>query len=137
MITKMSHAALYVLDQDEAKDFYANKLGFEVRNDVTMGDFRWLTVAPPEQPDLEITLMPIKPNHVLNDADVKQVRELVKKGAMGSGVFNTSNCQATYEELKAKGVEFISPPTERPYGIEATFKDNSGNWFSLTQRLSQ
>lgn len=137
MITKMSHAALYVLDQDEAKDFYANKLGFEVRNDVTMGDFRWLTVAPPEQPDLEITLMPIKPNHVLNDADVGQVRELVKKGAMGSGVFDTSNCQATYEELKAKGVEFISPPTERPYGIEATFKDNSGNWFSLTQRLSQ
>ncbi len=134
MITKMSHTALYVLNQDEAKDFYVNKLGFEVCTDTTMEGFRWLTVTPSGQPDLEITLMAIQPGPLYDEATVAQMQELVKKGAMGSGVFATTNCQATYEELKSKGVEFIAPPQERPYGIEAMFKDNSGNWFSLTQR---
>ncbi|MEM6842594.1 MAG: VOC family protein [Bacteroidota bacterium] len=135
MITKLSHAAFYVLDQDEAKDFYVNKLGLDVRTDATMEGFRWLTVSPADQPDFEITLMPIQPGPMYGEDTVIQMRELVKKGAMGSGVFETNNCQATYEELKAKGVEFMSPPQERPYGVEAMFKDNSGNWFSLTQRL--
>lgn len=136
MITKMSHTALYVLDQDEAKDFYVNKLGFEVRTDTTMEGFRWLTVGPSTQPELEITLMAIQPGPLYDETTVEKMKELVKKGAMGSGVFETPNCQATYEELKEKGVEFMSPPQERPYGVEAMFKDNSGNWFSLTQRLN-
>ncbi|MEM9673473.1 MAG: VOC family protein [Cyclobacteriaceae bacterium] len=136
MITKMSHTALYVLDQDEAKDFYVNKLGFEVRNDTTLEGFRWLTVGPATQPDLEITLMAIQPGPLYDETTVEKMKELVKKGAMGSGVFETPNCQVTYEELKSKGVEFMSPPQERPYGTEAMFKDNSGNWFSLTQRFN-
>ncbi len=135
MITRLSHATIYVLDQEEAKDFYANKLGFEVKTDFTMDNgFRWLTLSPPDQPELEIVLMAIQPGFLFDQETADQMRELVKKGAMGTGVFGTNDCQATYEELKAKGVEFISPPEDKFYGIEAMMKDNSGNWFSLTQQ---
>lgn len=134
MIKKLSHATIYVNNQDEAYDFYINKLGFEVRTDVTMeGGFRWLTVGPKNQSELEIVLMEPKAGMMYDEATVNQLRALIEKGVMGAGVFNTDDCQATYEELKARGVEFLSPPTERFYGIEALFKDNSGNWFSLTQ----
>ncbi len=133
MITKLSHATIYVTDQDAALDFYTNKLGFEVRTDAKMGDFRWLTVGPKGQ-DLEIVLMKPAPGMMMDDETLAQVMALVQKGALGAGVFNTDDCRATYEELKARGVEFMSEPAERPYGIEATFKDNSGNWFSLTQQ---
>ncbi len=133
MIKKLSHATIYVTNQEEAKKFYTEKLGFEVRTDVTMEGFRWLTVGPKTQPDLEIVLMEPKAGFMFDEATVKSIRELIQKGALGAGVFDTADCKATYEELKGRGVEFLSPPQERPYGIEAIFKDNSGNWFSLTQ----
>lgn len=134
MITKLSHAVLYVLDQDAAYDFYINKLGFKVRNDNRMEGFRWLTVSPASQPDFELVLMPVVANPMMDEQTASQIRELVKNGMMGSGVFETNNCQASYEELKTKGVEFLSPPEKKFYGTEAVFKDNSGNWFSLTER---
>ncbi len=133
MISSMSHAALYVHDQDEALAFYTEKLGFEVRTDMTMDGFRWLTVGPKDQTNLQIVLMKLAPSPMMDEATVTQMKELLSKGAFGAGVFNTADCKATYEELKARGVEFMGEPQERPYGIEAMFKDNSGNWFSLTQ----
>jgi predicted enzyme related to lactoylglutathione lyase len=133
MIIKLSHATVYVLDQDEAKAFYTEKLGFTVRNDVSMDGFRWLTVGPESQPDVDIILMPAGSNPESGE----QMRALVSKGALGPGVLATDDCHQTYKELSAKGVEFIQEPADRPYGIEAVFRDNSGNWFSLTQRHEQ
>lgn len=133
MIQKLSHATIYVLDQDIAKDFYVNKLGCELKMDVDMGPFRWLTVSPKGQPDLELALMAVKPSPLLNEEDCEKVRELVVKGKMPGGVFGTADCRKTYEELKAKGVEFKQEPKEQFYGIEAILKDPFGNWFSLTQ----
>jgi len=134
MITKLSHVSIFVTNQDEAYKFYTEKLGFKVHTDATMDNgFRWLTVTPKDQPDLEISLMEPKPGMMFDETTSKQLRELIEKGALGAGAFDTDDCQATYEELKGRGVEFISPPTDRPYGLEAVFKDNSGNWFSLCQ----
>ena len=134
MISKMSHAAIFVLNQQAALEFYRDKLGFEVRTDATMdGGFRWLTVGPKDQPDFEIILMEPSPGYMFDEATANQVRDLVQQGKLGAGVFDTPNCQATYEELSGKGVEFLSPPSEQPWGIGAVFKDNSGNWFSLSQ----
>ena len=134
MIQRQSHTTAYVLDQDAALEFYRDKLGFEVRFDMTMeGDFRWLTVGPPGQPDLNLILAKPSPGPMFDADTAKKMEELVKAGAFGIGVFDTADCKATYEELSAKGVEFSMPPTERFYGIEAIGKDNSGNWFSLTQ----
>jgi catechol 2,3-dioxygenase-like lactoylglutathione lyase family enzyme len=134
MISKMSHATIYVTNQDLALEFYRDKLGFKVITDATMdGGFRWLTVAPNGQPDFEIILMEPKPGFMFEEEAANQLRALIAGGKLGAGVFDTPNCQATYEELSAKGVEFLSPPAQRPYGIEAIFKDNSGNWFSLAQ----
>jgi len=134
MISKMSHATIYVTNQDQALEFYRDKLGFKVTTDVTMdGGFRWLTVTPRDQSDFEIILMEPKPGFMFEEEAANQLRALITGGKLGAGVFDTANCQATYEELSAKGVEFLSPPAERPYGIEAIFKDNSGNWFSLSQ----
>ena len=136
MIQRLSHATIYVLDQDAAYDFYINKLGFEVRTDARMDSgFRWLTVGPKGQPDLEIVLMPTAPTGMMDQETSEMLRSLVRKGAIGGGVLETADIHKTYEELKARGVEFSQPPVERFYGIEALFKDNSGNWFSLTQRL--
>lgn len=134
MLQKLSHATVWCLNQDEAKAFYTEKLGFEVRMDVVMEGFRWLTVAPKGQPELELVLMPIKAGFNLDEAGAANQRELVKKGCLGPGVFETADCRATYAELKAKGVEFLGEPVERPYGIEAMMKDNSGNIFSVVQR---
>lgn len=135
MIQRLSHVTIYVLDQDAAYDFYVNKLGFDVRTDSKMDNgFRWLTVGPKGQPDLEIALMPTTPGPMVDEETSRLLRTLIERGAMGSGVLETADCQKTYEELVARGVEFKSPPTDRFYGIEALFKDNSGNWFSLTQR---
>lgn len=134
-----SHATVWVLDQDSAKAFYTEKLGFEVGTDVTMGEefegagagFRWLTVHSPDQPDLQLILADSSMGH---DAETtEQIRSLVAKGALGPGVMGTDDCRKTYEELSARGVEFIQEPADRPYGIEAVFRDDSGNWFSLTQ----
>lgn len=133
MIQRLSHVSIYVLDQDAARDFYVNKLGFDLRMDSTMNNgFRWLTVSPKGQPDLEIALMPTS-NPMMDPETSEMLRTLIRKGALGAGVMDAADCRQTYEELKARGVEFTSPPTERFYGIEALFKDNSGNWFSLSQ----
>ncbi|MBX3190648.1 MAG: VOC family protein [Labilithrix sp.] len=136
MIRTMSHATIYVLDLDRAKKFYTEKLGFECRNDVTMDDmggFRWLTVAAPNQTGLEIVLMPAAAGPTMDADAASQLRGLIERGLLGAGVFQTADCRKTYDELTAKGVTFRSEPTERPYGIEAIFCDDSGNWFSLTQ----
>jgi catechol 2,3-dioxygenase-like lactoylglutathione lyase family enzyme len=134
MISRMSHATIYVSDQQRALEFYRDKLGFKVCQDVTMeGGFRWLTVAPPDQTDFEVVLMEPKAGMMFDEETASKIRSLVEAGKLGGGVFNTPNCQATYEELSRRGVEFLSPPAERPYGIEALFRDDSGNWFSLTQ----
>ncbi len=135
MIQKLSHATIYALDQDQALDFYTNKLGLEVREDVTIDNsFRWLSVGPKAQPELHLVLFPVKPSGPLDEAAVGQLRAILEKGALGVGVFSTDDCHATYIDLKAKGVEFVSPPQEQPYGIEAIFKDPSGNVFSLMQQ---
>lgn len=136
MITKMSHVTILVTDQDEALSFYTEKLGFVVRTDMTMDGFRWLTVGPESQPDVEFVLMEPAPGFMIDEETAGQIRALVEKGALGAGVFATDDCRATYEELKGRGVEFIAPPQERPYGVEAIMKDNSGNWFSLTEQKS-
>jgi catechol 2,3-dioxygenase-like lactoylglutathione lyase family enzyme len=134
MIQRLSHASLFVLDQDEAKKFYTEKLGFEVRTDQSMGTFRWLTVGPKGQPDFEIILSPIGMGPVSDPETNATLRKLVEKGSFGTGVYETDDCKATYEELRARGVEFRQPPTERPYGIEAAARDNSGNWFVIVER---
>lgn len=134
MIRKMSHATIFVANQEEALNFYRDKLGFQVHTDAMVGaDFRWLTLNVPDQPDFEIVLMEPKPGMLMDEGTASQVRALLAKGVLGAGVFNTDDCRGTYDELKGKGVEFLTEPAERPYGIEAVFKDNSGNWFSLTQ----
>jgi catechol 2,3-dioxygenase-like lactoylglutathione lyase family enzyme len=135
MITKMTHAPVFVLDQESAFDFYINKLGFKVVTDVPMGeDGRWLTVAPPGQPGFEIILTPVTRSMFSKETSAT-LKELVKKGTFGLAVFTCEDIFATYEELKAKGVEFTKPPTKEFYGTEAIFKDDSGNWFSLAQLL--
>jgi catechol 2,3-dioxygenase-like lactoylglutathione lyase family enzyme len=123
-----------VLDQEEARRFYTEKLGFEVRIDQTMeGGFRWLCVGPKDQPDLQLVLMAAKANPPYMDAETAEaIQTLVKKGALGPGVLYTPNCRETYEELKRRGVEFIQPPEDRFYGTEALFQDNSGNRYSMT-----
>lgn len=135
MITRLSHVSVYVLDQNNAYDFYVNKLGFKVHTDAPIGeDARWLTLTAPEQGDLEITLMEIKPGMNFTEESAQQMRELVKNGTFGFGVFETLDINATYEELKSKGVVFMKPPTKEFYATEALFKDDSGNWFSLTEK---
>jgi catechol 2,3-dioxygenase-like lactoylglutathione lyase family enzyme len=144
MIQRMSHSAIFVLDQDIAKDFYVNKLGFEVKMDESMPNgFRWLTVNPKGPPDHEIILMKVAPSpfevskvQKIQPKDVETIAELMKKGAFGAGVFQTADCRKTYAEMKAKGVEFLSEPKEQFYGIEAVFRDPFGNWFSMTQPKS-
>ena len=134
MITKVTHMCVYVLDQDSAYDFYINKLGFKVHTDVPMGPgARWLTVTPPDQPELEITLFPVKESHQFDAETTKMMIELVKKGTFGAAVFTCHDLMVTYEELKAKGVVFKKSPTKEFYGFEALFTDDSGNWFSLSQ----
>ena len=135
MITKMSHVSIYVLDQESAYEFYVNKLGFKVHTDAPMGPgMRWLTVCPLEQPGLEIILMPVQEGMMFKKEAAEQMKELIKNGTFGFGVFQCKDLLATYEELKAKGIEFKKAPTKEFYGYEALFKDDSGNWFSLVQR---
>jgi uncharacterized glyoxalase superfamily protein PhnB len=133
---KIATAQLWVHDQNAALEFYTKKLGFEVRSDVTvpeLGDFRWLTVAPPGQDDVTIVLMAIPGQPIMDDATAEQVRDLMGKGFAGTVFLTTEDCQASYEELTARGVEFTEKPEERPYGIDSGFRDPSGNNFRLTQ----
>jgi uncharacterized glyoxalase superfamily protein PhnB len=133
---KIANAHLWVHDQDEALAFYSDKLGMEVRADVTlpeMGDFRWLTVGPPGQDDVSIALMAIPGAPVMDPDTAEQVRQLMAKGFAGTVFLTTDDCRASYEELKARGVEFTEPPEERPYGIDAGLRDPSGNALRLTE----
>lgn len=130
---RLTHTTIWVLDQDEALDFYTTKLGFEVNTDATIDDFRWITVSPPDQPDHELILLEPGPP-MMDEPTAAQVRALIAKGVLGPGAFETDDCARSYAELSARGVPFISEPAERSYGIEATLRDNSGNWFSMTQR---
>jgi catechol 2,3-dioxygenase-like lactoylglutathione lyase family enzyme len=134
MIQKMSHATIFVNNQADALEFYRDKLGFTIHTDAMIGDdFRFLTLCAPSQPDFEIILMEPKAGMLMDEETATQLRSIMAKGVLGAGAFHTDNCRGTYAELKAKGVEFLSEPAERPYGVEAVFRDNSGNWFSLTE----
>jgi uncharacterized glyoxalase superfamily protein PhnB len=136
---QLSNYQLYVTDQDKALEFYVDKLGMEVRADVTapeMGNFRWLSVGPVGQPDISIVLMAIPGAPVFDQETGDQLRALLAKGA-GSAIFlTTDDCQGLYEELSARGVEFQTKPEEMPYGIDAGFRDPFGNQIRLTQLRS-
>jgi predicted enzyme related to lactoylglutathione lyase len=137
MLRRLTNTQVWVHDQDEALAFYTDKLGMELREDVTvpeLGNFRWLSVGLPGQPDVAITLMAIPGPPVFDEETRKQIQELMAKGAAGGLFFATEDCQASYEELKSRGVEFTQPPTEQPYGIDAGFRDQSGNHFRMAQR---
>ncbi|MER6014325.1 VOC family protein [Streptomyces bluensis] len=134
MIKGLAISTVWVLDQDRAKEFYTRKLGLEVRTDLTMGDggMRWLTVGVPNQPDVVLTLMVPGPP-AMDPESGEMVRKLVAKGILGAGALTTDDIQGDYKKLKDRGVEFVQEPQERPYGTEAVFRDDSGNWFSFTQ----
>ena len=133
---KIGTAQLWVHDQDEALAFYTQKVGMEVRQDVTMaemGDFRWLTVGPAGQPDVAIVLMAIPGPPVFDAETAEQIRTLTAKGGAGTVFLVTDDCQADYEQMRSRGVEFTETPEDRPYGIDAGFRDPSGNNVRLTQ----
>jgi catechol 2,3-dioxygenase-like lactoylglutathione lyase family enzyme len=134
MITGISIVSVWVLDQDSAKEFYTKQLGCELTNDLTLDNgMRWLTVRPQGSTNQELLLM--DPAHSMLDAETaEQVRALVAKGALSPGVMATTDCRGDYAALTEAGVEFTAPPAERPYGVEAILRDDSGNWFSFTQR---
>lgn len=133
MITKLGVATAYVSDYDQALDFFIGKLGFELRTDVTMENgFRWLTVGPPASPEFQLNLtVPGPPMH--DEQTAAALRELMAKGALSAGAWNTDDCRATFAEYSARGVEFIQEPADRPYGVEAVFRDDFGNWYSLNE----
>jgi len=133
MIKHLALTTVWSTDQERDKKFFVETLGFEERMDMPMGDMRWVTVSPPNQPDVQLTLMrPDGPG--LDPESGKALLALVSKGALGAGAFHTDDCRGDYAELRAKGVEFLQEPQERPYGIEAIFRDPTGNWYSLTQQ---
>jgi catechol 2,3-dioxygenase-like lactoylglutathione lyase family enzyme len=138
MLQNLSFTTILVHDQDEALAYWTQKVGLEVRDDVTvpeMGNFRWLTVGLPGQPDVAVALMAV-PGPPVFDADTaSQINTLVAKGVAGGLFFATDDCQATYQELKERGVEFTEEPTKRPYGIDAAFRDPSGNQARIVQSI--
>jgi predicted enzyme related to lactoylglutathione lyase len=136
MLKQLTHAQVWVKDQDEALAFYTEKLGLEIREDVTvpeMGNFRWLSVGVPGQPDVSITLMAVPGPPVFAEETREQIFALLSKGAAGGLFFTTDDCQGSYEEMKSRGVEFAQEPTEQPYGLDAGFRDPSGNHFRMAQ----
>jgi catechol 2,3-dioxygenase-like lactoylglutathione lyase family enzyme len=131
---KIAYTGVWVHDQDEALVFYTEKLGWEVRADVTvpeLNDFRWLTVGPPGQPDVSIVLNAVPGPPVMDAETADQVRSVLAKGWAGQVMLTSDDVQASYEELRARGVEFLEEPEERPYGIDSSFRDPSGNQFRL------
>jgi predicted enzyme related to lactoylglutathione lyase len=133
---KLAFTQVWVHDQDEALKFYTEKLGMEVRTDVTvaeLGGFRWLAVGPVGQTDVSIVLMAIPGPPVMDEATADQVREVMAKGFAGALFLTTEDCQASFEELRARGVEFVQEPEQRPYGIDSAFRDPSGNHIRLIQ----
>ena len=136
---RLTHVNVWVHDQDDALAFYTQKLGMELRQDVTvpeMGNFRWLSVGPVGQPDVALALLPIPGPPVFDEETAEQLKAIVAKGAAGGLFFETDDCRAAYEELKSRGVEFVDEPTERPYGLDAGFRDNSGNQIRMMQSNS-
>jgi catechol 2,3-dioxygenase-like lactoylglutathione lyase family enzyme len=136
MLKQLTNIQVWVHDQDEALAFYTEKLGFELRDDVTvaeMGNFRWLTVGVPGQPDVALALMAVPGPPVFDDETRGQIMALMAKGAAGGLFFTTDDCRASYEELSGRGVEFQQEPTEQPYGIDAGFRDPSGNQMRMLQ----
>lgn len=133
MITRLGVASIYVTDYDEALEFFRDKLGFKLRADLKMENgYRWLTVYPPDSPHFQLSLtVPGPPSH--DEETAAMLRALLAKGVLSAGAWNTDDCRATFEEYSARGVEFLQEPVERPYGVEAVFRDNSGNWFSLNE----
>lgn len=136
MITGLHYVSVWVLDQDAAREFYTTKLGCEVTNDIRLDNgMRWLTVRPEGSKDQELLLMD-PANSMLDATTAEQVRALVAKGALSPGVMATTDCRADHKRLSAAGVQFLQEPAVRPYGIEAILRDDSGNWYSFTQRTS-
>jgi predicted enzyme related to lactoylglutathione lyase len=139
MLTQLTTTQVWVNDQDEALAFYTDKLGLELREDITvpeMGNFRWLTVGVPGQPDVSIVLMAVPGPPVFEEETRAQIHALLAKGASGGLFFTTDDCRATYDELSKRGVEFTQEPTEQPYGIDAGLRDPSGNHMRVVQRSS-
>jgi catechol 2,3-dioxygenase-like lactoylglutathione lyase family enzyme len=133
---KLSHVNVWVHDQNEALAFYTEKLGMELRDDITlpeMGNFRWLTVGPVGQPDIALVLMEVPGPPVFDAETSEQLKSLLAKGAAGSLFFSTPDAQSDYEDLSGRGVEFIEKPEQRPYGIDAGFRDSSGNHIRMVQ----
>jgi catechol 2,3-dioxygenase-like lactoylglutathione lyase family enzyme len=132
MINNVSLVTVYCLDQDATRDFYVDNLGFVANADVTMGEgFRWVTVNHPSQPELQVTLM--TPGPPLSDEAATFIRSQLEKGEMGGLGLRVDDCRKTYEELSAKGVTFLQEPSDRPYGVEAVMRDNTGNWLVLVE----
>ncbi|MFL5995863.1 MAG: VOC family protein [Streptomyces sp.] len=136
MIQGLGVATVWTFDQQRTKAFFTEKLDFEVRSEVSMGEMTWVTVSAKEQQDVELTLMSLD-GPGLDPESAEALKKLVGKGVMGAGAFRTDDCRGDYETFRARGVEFIQEPQERPYGIEAIFRDDSGNWYSLTQRREE
>lgn len=133
MITNISLATVWVNDQDAAKAFYIDQLGFVEASDVSMGDgYRWVTVSHPDHPELQLTLM--RPGPPLDDEDAAAVQRMLDKGSMSAVGLATTDCRAAFESLSANGVEFLQEPQDRPYGVEAVLRDNSGNWLVLVEQ---
>jgi uncharacterized glyoxalase superfamily protein PhnB len=135
MLKALSYVNVWVNDQDEALAFYTEKLGFELRDDVTvpeMGNFRWLTVGVPGQ-DVALALMAVPGPPVFDEETRDQLQALVSKGAAGGLFFTTEDVHGTFEELKRRGVEFQQEPTQQPYGVDAGFRDSSGNSMRMMQ----
>jgi len=133
---RIGSAQLWVHDQGEALEFYTKQVGMEVRSDVTvaeLGNFRWLAVSPPSQPDIAVVLMAIPGPPVMDGETAKEVRTLMAKGFAGTIFLETDDCRAAYDELRGRGVEFAEAPEERPYGIDAAFRDPSGNNIRLVE----
>jgi catechol 2,3-dioxygenase-like lactoylglutathione lyase family enzyme len=134
MLKQLTHVQVWVHDQDEALDYYTNKLGMELREDVTvpeLGNFRWLSVGVPGQDDVAITLMAIPGPPVFEEETRQKIQDLLARGASGGLFFATDDAHKSYEEMKARGVEFTQEPTEQPYGTDAGFRDPSGNHFRM------
>jgi catechol 2,3-dioxygenase-like lactoylglutathione lyase family enzyme len=136
MIQGLGIVTVWTFDQQRTKAFFTEKLDFEVRSEVSMGEMTWVTVSAKEQQGVELALMSLD-GPGLDPESAEALKKLVGKGVMGAGAFRTDDCRGDYETFRARGVEFIQEPQERPYGIEAIFRDDSGNWYSLTQRREE
>jgi catechol 2,3-dioxygenase-like lactoylglutathione lyase family enzyme len=136
MLKTLTHVGVWVHDQDEALEFYTKKLGMEIRDDVSLpelGGFRWLTVGPVGQPDVAVTLNEVPGPPMLDESTAEQVRTLMAKGATGGLFFSTDDCQATFEDLKNRGVDIVQEPTKQPYGVDMGIRDPSGNQIRIVQ----